>query len=229
MIKAVFFDAIDTLFQSYPSKIQMYRRLIRKVTGKNFSTDQIYKAWGKVLTETENAAEIDEEFHTGYAWDGFNSNLLRALGIENNEEKLGEKLRQESWGNPENYKLYDDVMSTLLALEAKGVRIACVSNEDGFLNNFFEHFKIGSYFEFVMTSEEVGYNKPDPRIFEAAAKQAELAVSEIIFVGDSLISDYFGASGVGMKSVLIDRGDKISDDNITKIISLNDILELLND
>jgi FMN phosphatase YigB (HAD superfamily) len=53
------------------------------------------------------------------------------------------------------------------------------------------------------------------------------AADEILFVGDSLVSDYLGSEAVGMKPVLIDRDHKNTDNNIVKVDDLTKILELL--
>lgn len=231
MIKAVFFDAIDTLFQAYPDKITMYQRIVFEVTGLKVPYETMREAWEVVLTETEAAAVIEkaESSAEELAWVGFNGNLLRQLGYTGDCATMGEKLKQESWGNPNNYRLFPDVLQTLKALKEKGITIGCISNEDGFLNKFFEQMGIEPYFEFILASEEVGVEKPSPQIFLEGLKKTKLSASEVIFVGDSLTSDYFGASSVGMKPLLIDRGRKISDDLIVTINNLNDVLEYIND
>ncbi|MCY4529911.1 MAG: HAD family hydrolase [Chloroflexi bacterium] len=60
---------------------------------------------------------------------------------------------------------------------------------------------------FIIVSEEVGYAKPDPRIFSDALKATGLTGPEqIMFVGDNPIADIDGAKGFGMKVGWIRRG-----------------------
>lgn len=57
------------------------------------------------------------------------------------------------------------------------------------------------YFSPVIVSGDVGYRKPDKRIFESALSGMGLAASEVLFVGNNLYRDIFGAQQVSMKTV----------------------------
>lgn len=60
---------------------------------------------------------------------------------------------------------------------------------------------------FVIVSEEVGYAKPDPRIFQDALSATGLARPEpIMFVGDNPVSDIDGARRFGMRTAWVRRG-----------------------
>ncbi|KAJ4305193.1 hypothetical protein N0V90_000724 [Kalmusia sp. IMI 367209] len=71
---------------------------------------------------------------------------------------------------------------------------------------------------FVVLSYDVGYEKPDHRIFDAAtqmlketlagnasSKSASVDDYERLYVGDTLEKDYFGAERAGWNAILIDR------------------------
>jgi FMN phosphatase YigB (HAD superfamily) len=57
----------------------------------------------------------------------------------------------------------------------------------------------------VVTSQEVGFNKPQPEIFLAALKQAGVKPPEAVYVGDQHQIDVVGARGAGMLGILLDR------------------------
>ena len=62
---------------------------------------------------------------------------------------------------------------------------------------------------FVIVSEEVGYEKPDPRIYHDGL--ARLSIDEpstAMMVGDNPASDIDGAKRVGMRAVWVRRGRK---------------------
>ena len=60
---------------------------------------------------------------------------------------------------------------------------------------------------FVIISEEIGYRKPDPRIFrDALAATGLTAPGQIVFVGDNPEADIDGAKRFGMKAAWIRRG-----------------------
>ncbi len=60
---------------------------------------------------------------------------------------------------------------------------------------------------FIVVSEEVGYAKPDPRIFRDALDATGLTRSEqVMFVGDNPQTDIDGARRFGMRTAWVRRG-----------------------
>lgn len=57
------------------------------------------------------------------------------------------------------------------------------------------------FLDFVVTSEEVGAPKPDPKIFYDAASRSKVPIENSIYIGDNLDSDYKGAMNSGMKFI----------------------------
>lgn len=60
---------------------------------------------------------------------------------------------------------------------------------------------IGQYFEHVIISEIVGFNKPDKAIFEHALNLAGATKDESLMIGDSLEADIYGALNFGMDAI----------------------------
>lgn len=92
----------------------------------------------------------------------------------------------------------------LTALRAR-YRLAVVSNFDytptalGIL----EREGIADLFETVLVSDEIGWRKPKPVIFETALGRLGVGAGEALFVGDRIDIDVAGAQGVGMASAWI--------------------------
>lgn len=60
---------------------------------------------------------------------------------------------------------------------------------------------------FIVISEEVGYAKPDPRIFRDALNATGFSSPEqVVFVGDSPATDIDGARRFGMRTAWVRRG-----------------------
>ena len=55
--------------------------------------------------------------------------------------------------------------------------------------------------DFLVTSEEVGAEKPDRRLFDCCAQKAGCPPEACVFTGDSLKGDVLGALGAGMRAV----------------------------
>ena len=54
-------------------------------------------------------------------------------------------------------------------------------------------------------SDEVGWRKPKPVIFETALRRLGVSAGEALFVGDRADIDVVGAQGVGMAAAWINR------------------------
>ena len=63
--------------------------------------------------------------------------------------------------------------------------------------------RLNPYFDAILVSQDVGWRKPHPKIFEEALKRLKRGAKETVFVGDSPIEDIQGAKNVGMKAIFI--------------------------
>lgn len=57
------------------------------------------------------------------------------------------------------------------------------------------------YFDPVIVSSDLGYRKPDRRMFELVLAQLEMTQEEVLFVGNDMYRDVFGAARLGIKTV----------------------------
>ena len=62
--------------------------------------------------------------------------------------------------------------------------------------------QITNTIDFLVTSEEAGTEKPDPKIFKLALAKLKLAATEVIMIGDSKTKDIEVAEALGIKSYL---------------------------
>lgn len=63
--------------------------------------------------------------------------------------------------------------------------------------------RFSKFFNAVLVSEDVGWRKPHPKIFEEALKRLNKSVEQTVFVGDSPAEDILGAKNMGMKAVFV--------------------------
>jgi putative hydrolase of the HAD superfamily len=122
----------------------------------------------------------------------------------------------------EDLELYPDVMPLLKALGSR-YRLGLVSNG----NSHPDRCGLSGHFSFVIFAQDVGYEKPDARIFHAACAQAGCAPRELIHIGDSLETDVHGAVGVGALSVWLNRDGKPRQSEIIPDIEIQSLDELL--
>lgn len=60
---------------------------------------------------------------------------------------------------------------------------------------------LDGYFDPVIVSGDFGFRKPDRRLFQAALSAMGLPPEQVIFVGNDMYRDVFGAGRLGMKTV----------------------------
>ncbi|OAQ54783.1 haloacid dehalogenase [Natrinema mahii] len=70
-----------------------------------------------------------------------------------------------------------------------------------------ERFGVREYFDSITTSEEVGYTKPDPAMFETAIGKAGVAPERSLMIGDRYDHDVKGAAEAGMHGVAFGAED----------------------
>ena len=105
------------------------------------------------------------------------------------------------------YILYDDVIPTVKSLKEQGFVLGLVTNLREDIKAHCRRLGLEPYLNFALTSEMVGFPKPDRRIFQAALDKAAVQADEAIFVGDQYRIDVVGARNAGIQPILIDRYD----------------------
>ncbi|NXD74877.1 HDHD3 protein, partial [Halcyon senegalensis] len=102
-----------------------------------------------------------------------------------------------------NWEVLPGASETLSRCCQRGFRMAVVSNFDKRLENILSLCNLRHHFEFVLTSEDAGFAKPDGRIFQEALRLAGVPPELAAHVGDDYTRDYQAARAVGMHSFLL--------------------------
>ena len=128
--------------------------------------------------------------------------------------------------------LYDDTEAVLKELTKK-YKLAVIANQSKGTNERLKKFGIYDYFNFILASSDVGYSKPDLRIFQSAIIKASCKSCEAIMVGDRLDNDIVPAKKTGMGTVWIKQGyggmQSIKEDDYKPdftVASLNELLKI---
>lgn len=91
----------------------------------------------------------------------------------------------------------------LRALREAGFVIAVCSNWGWDLHADLSPTGLTAEADFMVTSAQVGYRKPHPRIYQFTMGLAGLSAADTVFVGDSLRADVIGPQRVGIRSILL--------------------------
>ena len=99
----------------------------------------------------------------------------------------------------------DSILSALDALRAAGIRTAIVSDAGADDVESWQRSPIGPRIDATIFSYEVGFRKPDRRIYLHALAALGVSPADAIFVGDGGSDEHTGARAVGMRTVLVTR------------------------
>ncbi|WP_062370599.1 TIGR02253 family HAD-type hydrolase [Thermococcus guaymasensis] len=188
MIKAVLFDIDHTLLTEMPL-IQLFLPQVYEKLSKKFGINKEEardKFLGEILARRET-----------YEWHDWNF-FFRLFDLDLRYEDL---LRRY----PHKLHVYPDTVPTLEWLKEKGLKLGVVTSGPAYQRLKLELTGLEGYFDAVVTRDDVGAIKPEPKIFLRALEELGVSPREAVMVGDSLRQDIYGGKNVGMKTVWIAR------------------------
>lgn len=127
---------------------------------------------------------------------------------------------------PNSLALYEDVPPALEWLQRSGMRKGIVSNWQCGLRHFCRELGILDYFDFVVVSAEVGFQKPDLQMFAIAAERMGVAPDRILHIGDNPEQDVGAAKACGYQTLHLVREDSMEVPSPPMIRSLAELPEL---
>jgi putative hydrolase of the HAD superfamily len=141
-------------------------------------------------------------------WAAFMRTLLSCAGAA--EGGALESLVDFLWQQQPEHNLWRKPIPGMFELCAdlahRGVPVGIVSNSEGHLADLVDELGISNLFRVVADSGQLGFEKPDARIFMLAAERLGVSTTEIVHVGDAWEADVQGALGVSARAVWITAG-----------------------
>jgi putative hydrolase of the HAD superfamily len=95
------------------------------------------------------------------------------------------------------FRPLEGIVPALTRLRRAGLELACVSNWDAGIGDQLERAGLGGHLSTVVSSAEVGAEKPDPRVFEEALRRLGVRAERALHVGDEE-ADQAGAAAAGL-------------------------------
>jgi HAD superfamily hydrolase (TIGR01509 family) len=117
-------------------------------------------------------------------------------------------------------QLLPGVPDALRALREAGLELIAVSNSDGSVEAGLAEQGLRELLDGVVDSHVVGFEKPDPRIFEHALELARAPRERILHVGDLYATDVLGARAAGLHALLLDPFDDWRDVDCERLADL---------
>ena len=179
--------------------------------------------WARFEGDDPNL-KILREWGPSYRLDSWH-NSLRKCGIDDIE--FATQLANAFVINRrKRHVLYDDVELCLDEF-SKLYRLGLLSNGAPDLQREkIEGTGIGRYFAEVVISGEVGYGKPDRRIYELILSRLVVRPEQAMMIGNSLKSDIKGAQAIGMKAAWLNRNGMSRDESTVPDLEAPNLREL---
>ena len=226
MDKAVFFDIDDTLLDtSNFAELARHAAINTMVeNGLPLKKNEAYNSLKEIISR--KGSNYDKHFNllTKSVF-GEENNFLIALGMITYHNVKFALLRP-----------FPKTTDILIYLKSKGYKLGVISN--GLTIKQWEkliRLNLHHFFDEIITSEEVGIEKPHPHIFEEALEKMNCKAEKSIMVGDKYEIDILGAINAGMSAILVnshipkEEKQKIKDKNldIKSVPNVGDLNKIL--
>ena len=207
MIKAIFFDAVGTLFYLTKTVGDHYAYIGREI-GLDLDAQELERAFRTAWKKVPQRAAIDgprDNDDTGW-WRELVDLVLDQVAPSLNELDRDNffEIAYEHFAEVGVWELYPEVRGVLEQLQPH-FQLAVISNFDGRLRLILEHLGISKFFRHVFVSSELGADKPDPEIYQHALQFIDLKPNEVLHVGDDPERDWEAASAAGLSIFRLDR------------------------
>lgn len=187
-IRAVIFDLDNTI-------------LDRSKTFRNFTASFVETYFNHLVDTVSIIDRIIELDQDGYK---DKTELFKELEVE-----LPWKTKPELTELMDYYQLHYVRNATLMEQAREVVQYLKSKYKTGLITNGrtniqygkIDHLGIRNEFDLILVSEEVGFKKPSPHIFEIALRRLDLKPNECIFIGDHPKNDIEGAGNAGMNTI----------------------------
>ncbi len=157
---------------------------------------------------------------------------LQALGVE--DTALAQGLAEEFMAQRrQRHVVYPEARGVLQRLQGS-YKLGLITNGLSCLQRIkIEGSTLAPFFDAMVIAGDIGIRKPEPDAFHAILRRLGVTAPEALMIGNSVGGDIAGAQAVGMKAILIDRGElhdvrpEVVPDAV--IHDLNALLSILDD
>lgn len=196
--KMILFDYGNTiLYEPGYSTFNGEKALLKYISKsrKDYSPEEIHALSSRIYEEARVARENGFEL----AEFQLKRMLLDYLGIELSISM--EEAERIYWENTSDGAVMPKADIMLDYINSRGIRSGVISNisfSGTVLAERINRLLPNNRFEFIISSSDYGFRKPNPLLFELALNKAGLDASEVWFCGDNIRADVEGAANAGI-------------------------------
>ena len=210
MVKGIIFDINGTLSDIHTNEWHddVYRVISNLLSYQGISLDpnvikyfyfQIIKEQRAICGERHpefDAVAIFREMITQHSTD-----FTRALPTEKIEQLPRLLAETHRAASRFQLQLYPGVEDTIRQLHMKYHLAIITDGQAVYAVPELNAVGLSGFFDPIIISGDFGYRKPDERLFTAALAAMKMEPSEVMYVGNDMYRDVYGAQRLGMKAV----------------------------
>jgi putative hydrolase of the HAD superfamily len=208
-IKGIIFDINGTLIniQTDENMDEIYRAISHFLTyhGIYLHRGEVREQYYRIMEEqTKASGEKYPEFDAVALWQEFLLSNLNPAKISSPEilEVMPQYLAEMYRGiSRVRLELYPDVKLILDKLKTRFPMAVVSDGQSAWALPELQATGLDDYFNPVIISGDYGFRKPDPRLYKAALDGINAKPNEVLFVGNDMYRDVFGAGEIGMKTI----------------------------
>jgi putative hydrolase of the HAD superfamily len=206
--KGILFDLYGTLIdiETDESLEEIYRGIAHYLTyhGVYLHRGRVRYSYYQIMKQQKEArGEEHPEIDVEAIWNAF----LKQEGMDSADKRgqLATILAQLYRGiSRKRLQLYPGVKMVLDELR-RSYHLALISDaQPCFALPEIQAVGLDGYFDPLIISASFGYRKPDRRLIEKALDIMKLTPAEVVCVGNDMFRDIYGASRLGIKTILVD-------------------------
>lgn len=150
--------------------------------------------------------------------------VAHALGLDLPEG--ADRLYEDAYGPAFRaaQRLFPDVPDLLDEADRQGLPVALLTNSAHAPTRVkLEALALVERFEVVITTDTLGFGKPDPRVYLEACRQLDAHPGDVVCVGDSLEWDVLGARDAGLRAIWLDRAGTGTAQPVASVRGLDEV------
>ena len=195
--QAIIFDTDNTLYPYKPAHKAATKAVeIKACDLLGISLEKFNKAFITARLEVKVQLNKTASSHSRLL---YYQRTIEILGL-NTQILMTLDLEQTYWRTfLANCRLFPEVKEFILDLKNEGVVTAIITDLTAQIQfRKIIYFGLDNYFDYVVTSEEAGADKPSKEPFEIVLKKLQISSENIWMIGDNANADIMGASQFNM-------------------------------
>lgn len=220
------FDFADTIAELRPRRQELVSAHILNVADIRIPIIDIARCY-KLMDSVMQYSSVNtltnlqrEDFYLLY-----NQRLLALLGVLH--KVTPESLFGAFSKNKKHWILKQGVSRAFVELRERKYKIGIISNFDTKLEKIvYESLGLKNVVDYLHISQSEGLEKPDPRFYLEFFNRNEIPIKKSFYIGDSYVLDFLPATGIGLKSWLLDE-DGLYEHCPSSVRSVSDFVALL--